>query len=70
MSVQLTFSERKRREEYMSRIKWIRRSQNLEVYYQTVTREEKDLIVKAMGMAQGHWFKCPNGEFENTILAS
>lgn len=70
MSAQLTFSERKRREEYMSRIKWIRRSQNLEVYYQTVTREEKDLIVKAMGMAQGHWFKCPNGEFENTILAS
>lgn len=64
MSAQLTFSERKRREEYMSRIKWIRRSQNLEVYYQTVTREEKDLIVKAMGMAQGHWFKCPNGEFE------
>ena len=70
MSAQLTFSERKRREEYMSRIKWIRRSQNLEVYYQTVTREEKDLIVKAMGMAQGHWFKCPNGEFENKILAS
>ena len=64
MSAQLTFSERKRREEYMSRIKWIRRRQNLEVYYQTVTREEKDLIVKAMGMAQGHWFKCPNGEFE------
>lgn len=64
MSAQLTFSERKHREEYMSRIKRIRRRQNLEVYYQTVTREEKDLIVKAMGMTQGHWFKCPNGEFE------
>ena len=48
----------------MSRIKRIRRSQSLDVYYQTVTREEKDLIVKAMGMTQGHWFKCPNGEFE------
>ena len=47
----------------MSRIKRIRRSQSLDVYYQTVTREEKDLIVKAMGMTQGHWFKCPNGEF-------
>ena len=57
------FSEQRYREVYMSRIKRIRRSQNLDVYYQTVTREEKDLIVKAMGMAQGHWFKCPNGEF-------
>ena len=57
------FSEQKYREVYMSRIKRIRRSQSLDVYYQTVTREEKDLIVKAMGMTQGHWFKCPNGEF-------
>lgn len=27
----------------------------------TVTPEEKRMIHKAMGMAQGHWFKCPNG---------
>lgn len=26
-----------------------------------ITREEKAMIVKAMGMAQGHWYKCPNG---------
>ena len=32
------------------------------MFYQNVTREEKDLIVKAMGLAQGHWFKCPKGE--------
>lgn len=31
------------------------------MFYQKVTREEKDLIVKAMGLAQGHWFKCPKG---------
>jgi len=23
--------------------------------------EERKQIVKAMGMSQGHWFKCPNG---------
>ena len=32
------------------------------MFYQNVTREEKDIIVKAMGLAQGHWFKCPKGE--------
>ena len=26
-----------------------------------ITDEERQQIVKAMGMRQGHWFKCPNG---------
>lgn len=26
-----------------------------------VTAEEKAMIVKAMGMSLGHWYKCPNG---------
>lgn len=26
-----------------------------------VTRSERDLIVKAIGLSVGHWFKCPNG---------
>jgi hypothetical protein len=26
-----------------------------------INKEEKEQIVKAMGMRQGHWFKCPNG---------
>lgn len=47
---------------YTARIKRIRREQNLQVFYQAVTRDEKDLIVKAMGLTQGHWFKCPKGE--------
>lgn len=28
-----------------------------------VTKEERDLIVKAIGLKQGHWYKCPNGHF-------
>lgn len=50
------------RERYTARIERIRESFGLQVFYQNVTREEKDLIVKAMGLAQGHWFKCPKGE--------
>ena len=26
-----------------------------------INKEEKEQILKAMGMTQGHWFKCPNG---------
>lgn len=26
-----------------------------------ITQEEKKMIHKAMGLTQGHWFKCPNG---------
>ena len=50
------------RERYTARIERIRESFGLQVFYQNVTREEKDIIVKAMGLAQGHWFKCPKGE--------
>lgn len=57
-----TFSDKDHRERYFARIKRIRREQNLDVSYLAVTREEKDLIVKAMGLTQGHWFKCPKGK--------
>ena len=33
----------------------------LSVKYTTVTEEEKKILVKAMGLTQGHWFKCPKG---------
>lgn len=56
------FSDKDHRDRYTARIKRIRREQNLQVSYLAVTREEKDLIVKAMGLTQGHWFKCPKGE--------
>ena len=49
------------RDRYSTRIKNIRTRYGLTVSYQQVTREEKDLIVKAMGLTQGHWFKCPKG---------
>jgi len=49
------------RDSYTARIERIRRWNDLQVCYQNVTREEKDLIVRAMGLAQGHWFKCPKG---------
>lgn len=28
-----------------------------------VTKAERDLIVQAIGLKQGHWYKCPNGHF-------
>ena len=28
-----------------------------------LTKEERVEIVKAIGLSQGHWFKCPNGHF-------
>lgn len=28
-----------------------------------VTKEERNLIVQAIGLKQGHWYKCPNGHF-------
>ena len=28
-----------------------------------ITKEEKIQIVKAIGLKQGHWFKCPNGHY-------
>ena len=50
------------RDRYNTRIKNISTRYGLSVFYQQVTREEKDLIVKAMGLTQGHWFKCPKGK--------
>lgn len=29
--------------------------------YKEVSKTEKDMIVKAMGLSQGHWFKCAKG---------
>ena len=62
-----TISGKDLRKHYTARIKRIRREQNLQVSYLAVTREEKDLIVKAMGLTQGHWFKCPNGELNGLV---
>lgn len=56
------------RDRYTSRIEWIRYVNRLQVFYQEVTREEKDIIVKAVGLAQGHWFKCPNGEHHRSMF--
>lgn len=55
--------EKDTRDRYTTRIERIRRFCGLQVFYQEVTREEKDLIVKGMGLAQGHWFKCPKGKY-------
>ena len=29
-----------------------------------ITEEERVMIVKAVGLSQGHWYKCPNGKFQ------
>lgn len=49
------------RDRYNNRMKNIRTRYGLSIFYQKVTKEETDLIVKAMGLTQGHWFKCPKG---------
>ena len=28
---------------------------------QPLSREEKEMVIKAMGFSKGHWYKCPNG---------
>ncbi|CAH0398415.1 unnamed protein product [Chilo suppressalis] len=28
-----------------------------------ISKAERDLVVQAIGLKQGHWFKCPNGHF-------
>ncbi|XP_028413341.1 NFX1-type zinc finger-containing protein 1-like isoform X2 [Dendronephthya gigantea] len=43
------------------RLKYLTQKKALGVKYTAVTEEEKSIIVKAMGLAQGHWFKCPKG---------
>ena len=52
------------RDSYNTLIKNIRNRYDLNVFYQQVTKQEKDLIVKAMGLTQGHWFKCPKGWYK------
>ena len=27
-----------------------------------ISEQERDMVVKAMQLAQGHWFKCPKGK--------
>ncbi|KAL9983501.1 hypothetical protein ACROYT_G005684 [Oculina patagonica] len=51
----------RRDDRYNACIKRIRREQNLQVSYLAVTREGKNLIVKAKGLTQGRWLKCPKG---------
>ena len=63
LSFNLFLSDKSDRDRYTARIERVRRLNGLEVFYQEVTRQEKDLIVKAMGLTQGHWFKCPKGKF-------
>ena len=29
-----------------------------------ITEKERVMIIKAMGLSQGHWYKCPNGMFK------
>ncbi|XP_028413342.1 NFX1-type zinc finger-containing protein 1-like [Dendronephthya gigantea] len=43
------------------RLKTITKNNALGVKYTTVTEEERNLIVKAVGLSKGHWFKCPKG---------
>lgn len=45
----------------MARLDRIRRQNSLEVRYTEITEDEKNMIVKAMSLGQGHWFKCPKG---------
>lgn len=61
-SFNLFLSDKSDRDRYTASIERIRRWNSLEVFYQEVSRQEKDLIVKAMGLTQGHWFKCPKGK--------
>jgi hypothetical protein len=43
-------------------LQYITRIKALGVKYATITEEEKKIIVKAIGLSQGHWFKCPRGK--------
>ena len=29
-----------------------------------ISDDERKMIVKAMGLRSGHWYKCPNGKIE------
>ena len=43
-------------------LKHITKTKALDVKYTAVTEEERKNIVKAIGLRQGHWFKCPKGK--------
>ena len=47
---------------YLKEIKDLSKKYCLDGFYQDITDKERSMIVKAMGMAQGHWFKCPKGK--------
>ena len=51
-------------------IEAITQSKALSVKYTAVTEEEKKTIVKALGLSQGHWFKCPKGIVQFTCCES
>ena len=64
-------SDKEGRERYEKRLEEIsQKYHGLEVRYMAVTREEKDMIVKAMELAQGHWYKCPNGRYLANMTTS
>ena len=51
------------KEECTSRLEYITtNNEELGVKYTTVTEKEKNIVVKAIGLRQGHWFKCPKGK--------
>jgi hypothetical protein len=55
-----------KRDKCTKRLERITRNKALGVKYTTVTEEEKNIIVKAIDLSQGHWFKCPKGKINNT----
>ena len=48
-------------------LQYFKENKSLGVNYTTVTEEEKKIIVKAIGLSQGHWFKCPKGKNEKFV---
>lgn len=44
----------------MDKIEKIRETHGIR--YEPVTKEDRDMIVRAIGLTRGHWFKCPKGE--------
>lgn len=49
------------RERYMKFLERISENYCEDVRYISVSESEKTMIVKAMDLKQGHWFKCPKG---------
>ena len=55
-------SDEHKKKKCTKRLKLITRNKSLGVKYGHVTEAEKKVIVSAIGLSQGHWFKCPKGE--------